>query len=76
MTRYDATPSGRILSRYTADLGVVDTQISLYVDNAVQMVLLCLASPNPPNPNPNRIPNPDPNQVLLCLGLGSTVRVS
>ncbi len=38
---YNSTPSGRILSRYTADIGVVDTQISLYVDNAVQMVLLC-----------------------------------
>ncbi len=43
--------------------GVVDTQISLYVDNAVQMVLLCLANPNPPNPNP--IPNPDPNANLI-----------
>ena len=39
---YIATPSGRILSRYTADIGVVDTQIALYVDNAVQMTLLCV----------------------------------
>ena len=39
---YNSTPSGRILSRYTADIGVVDTQIAMYVDNAVQMTLLCV----------------------------------
>ena len=25
---YDATPSGRILSRYTSDVGVIDTQLA------------------------------------------------
>lgn len=34
---YQDTPVGRITSRFTTDLGLVDIQLSLWVDNMAQM---------------------------------------
>ena len=42
---YDATPSGRTLSRFTSDMGAVDQQLTLELDNGGQLgtnfVALC-----------------------------------
>jgi hypothetical protein len=35
---YDATPSGRVLSRFTSDLNTVDVKLSMDIDNVLQMV--------------------------------------
>jgi hypothetical protein len=35
---YDATPSGRVLSRFTSDLNTVDVKLSMDIDNLLQMV--------------------------------------
>ena len=43
---YDTTPSGRTMSRFTSDLGAVDQQLSLELDNTcqfgTQFITLCL----------------------------------
>ncbi len=42
---YDATPSGRTMSRFTSDMGAVDQQLSLEMDNLGQLgtnfIVLC-----------------------------------
>ena len=38
---YDDTPSGRILSRYTSDIGIVDMQLSEEGDNFGQISMMC-----------------------------------
>ena len=40
---YQDTPQGRITSRFTTDLGVVDIQLSLFMDNCAQMSSQCVA---------------------------------
>ena len=37
---YDATPSGRVISRFTSDLNTVDGKLSLDVDNLCQIVFM------------------------------------
>ena len=51
---YDATPSGRILSRFTADLAAVDLHLASDIDNVLQMVamILVLTGYLPPPPHP------------------------
>ena len=53
---YDATPSGRILSRFTADLAAVDLHLASDIDNVLQMVAMILVLtgylPPPPHPAP------------------------
>jgi len=40
---FDETPQGRILSRFGTDLAQLDTQVSVYLESAVQIVLmLCM----------------------------------
>eukprot|EP00930_Biecheleria_cincta_P035372 TRINITY_DN24331_c0_g1_i1.p1 TRINITY_DN24331_c0_g1~~TRINITY_DN24331_c0_g1_i1.p1 ORF type:complete len:1280 (+),score=245.70 TRINITY_DN24331_c0_g1_i1:53-3892(+) len=40
---WDGTPRGRITSRFSTDLGVVDTQLGFMVDNSLQLFLNILA---------------------------------
>lgn len=37
---YEATPSGRVLSRFTSDLNAVDVRLSMDVDNLIQMIFM------------------------------------
>lgn len=37
---YDATPSGRVLSRFTSDLNNVDVKLSMDMDNVLQMIFM------------------------------------
>ena len=42
LIRYDATPSGRILSRYTSDIGVIDLTLAIEADNLAQIATMTL----------------------------------